>query len=488
MKQFRDLPIRNKLLLLMLLSSAAALLLSMIAILVYDSFDYAQQKVADLRTQAEILGQTSTAALSFNDTNAASEYLAALKAKPSIVAGALYNADGKLFAIYAREDSHFTFPPVSTPGHRIAGDEVELFQLVSQGSQKIGTVYLRAQLAQASRTSHFAGIVLLVMLASLAAGWWISTRLQGLISAPILEIASVAKEVITRKDYALRAGKRNDDEIGSLTDAFNQMLAHIQERDARLLAANQKLQAEIEERTQAQLALKHNMQELARSNAELEQFAYVSSHDLQEPLRMVASYTQLLEKRYADKFDEKGLLFLHYIVDGAKRMQQLIDDLLMFSRVGTRGKELQPLASEQAFNTAMLNLRPAIAESGALISHDPLPEVLGDATQLTQLFQNLISNAMKFRGDKPPRVHVGVTKQNNFWQFAVQDNGIGIDQEHFERIFVIFQRLHARTEYPGSGIGLAICKKIADRHGGRIWVESATGSGSTFYFTLRALP
>lgn len=487
MKRFLDLPLRRKLLGIMLLSSSVALLLATIAIVVYDTVDYAQQKVNDLRTQAQVLGQTSIAALSFNDAQAATEYLAALKAKPSVVAGALYSQDGKLFASYTKDGTPTNIPKVQSPGYRIFGDEVELYHLVLQpkSSQAAGTVYLRADLKQFSRAIRHMGIVLLVMLVSLGAGWWMSIRLQQLISSPILEIANVAQAVIDRKDYGLRAAKHSNDEIGALTEAFNQMLSHIQERDAQLIAFNESLQKEIEERKQAQLALKNNMQELARSNAELEQFAYVSSHDLQEPLRMVASYTQLLEKRYSEKFDEKGLLFMHYIVDGAKRMQQLIDDLLMFSRVGTRGKELQPLPIENVVHTALLNLRPAIMESGAQIHHDPLPQVMGDATQLTQVFQNLISNAIKFRGENIPQVHIGVTKKDNYWQFAVADNGIGIEPEHFERIFVIFQRLHGRTDYPGSGIGLAICKKIIDRHGGQIWVESTPGQGSTFYFTLK---
>ncbi|WP_164932035.1 ATP-binding protein [Janthinobacterium sp. 17J80-10] len=440
-----------------------------------------------MRTQAQVVGQTSIAALSFNDVQAATEYLAALKAKPSIAAGALYRPDGKLFASYTKAGSPATLPKMQSPGYRIHGGEVELYHLILQpkSSEAAGTVYLRADLQQITRTIRYGGIVFLVMLVSLCAGWWISTRQQQLISTPILEIASVAQAVIDRKDYSLRAAKYSNDEIGSLTDAFNQMLAHIQERDARLIAFNESLQKEIEERKQTQLALKHNMQELARSNAELEQFAYVSSHDLQEPLRMVASYTQLLEKRYSDKFDEKGLLFMHYIVDGAKRMQQLIDDLLMFSRVGTRGKELQPIAIESVLRTALLNLRPAIQESGAKISHDPFPVVMGDATQLTQVFQNLLSNAIKFCGKNIPLVHIGVTKKDNYWQFAIEDNGIGIEPEHFDRIFVIFQRLHGRTDYPGSGIGLAICKKIVDRHGGHIWVESHPAQGATFYFTLK---
>lgn len=484
-KRFYDLPVRSKLLALILLSNGVTLLVTMVAILAYDSYDYAEQKVQDLRTQAEIIGNTTTAALSFNDVAAATEDLAALKAKPTILAGALYDADGKLFASYSKDNVKHAFPPPESSGYRFGGGEVILFHRIAENAETIGTVYLRADLHHLDRTLKYAGILLLAMLIALGISLLISTRMQNFITRPIMEIVRVAQAVINKKNYALRANKLSNDEIGSLTDAFNLMLAHIQERDLRLLSANRSLQGEIEERRQAQENLKRKMQELARSNAELEQFAYVSSHDLQEPLRMVASYTQLLEKRYADKFDEKGLTFLHYIVDGAKRMQQLIDDLLMFSRVGSRGKELQPLSIQEPLNAALFNLKAAIQESGARITCNSYPHVMGDASQLTQLFQNLISNAIKFRGEKPVEIQIDVTSQNEFWLFAVIDNGIGIDKEHYERIFVIFQRLHGRTEYPGTGIGLAICKKIIERHGGRIWVESAAGHGSTFYFTLR---
>jgi signal transduction histidine kinase len=480
-----DFPIRRKLLSLFLLSSGVVLLLAMIAIVVYDSFDYKRQKVSDLAAQAEILGKTSIAALTFNDAKAATEYLAALKAKPTIVAAALYGADGKLFANFSRDGASLTFPQAGPPGHHVHGGDVELFHRIEQNKETIGTVYLRANLLQLTRMISYASIVFLVMGISLCIGLWISAKLQSVISKPILEIAAVARAVINKKDYTLRANKLNDDEIGFLTVAFNQMLTHIEERDARLLAINQSLQEEIEERTHAQEALKKNIEELARSNAELEQFAYVSSHDLQEPLRMVASYTQLLEKRYGDKFDSKGELFLHYIVDGAKRMQQLIDDLLTFSRVGAHHQSLRPVSSQGALDVALLNLKHAIDESGAQIKRENLPKVIGDTTQLAQLFQNLISNAIKFRGDKVPFIEIDAKKKNSFWLFMVRDNGIGIDADHFDRIFLVFQRLHGRGEYPGSGIGLAICKKIVELHGGQIWVESKVGHGSAFCFTLR---
>jgi PAS domain S-box-containing protein len=245
---------------------------------------------------------------------------------------------------------------------------------------------------------------------------------------------------------------------------------------------------DITDRKRAQAVLRAAYDELARSNAELQQFAYVASHDLQEPLRMIGSYTQLLERRYSDKLDADAREFMGFIVDGATRMKQLIEDLLAYSRVGTRGKELRPIPAQGALDRALVNLRAAIESADAQITLDALPEVNADDTQLTQLFQNLIGNAIKFRkADETLRIHVGVQDAGVEWCFSVSDNGIGIEPQYFERIFMVFQRLHTRDEYPGTGIGLAICKKVVDRHSGRIWVESAHGKGSTFFFTLRKI-
>jgi PAS domain S-box-containing protein len=242
---------------------------------------------------------------------------------------------------------------------------------------------------------------------------------------------------------------------------------------------------DITERKRGQAVLRAAYDELARSNSELQQFAYVASHDLQEPLRMIGSYTQLLERRYADKLDADAREFMGFIVDGATRMKQLIEDLLAYSRVGTRGKELRPVPAEGALERALVNLRASIDSTGAQVTHDALPEVVADDTQLIQLFQNLIGNAIKFKKqDEPIRVHVGVSDAGSEWRFSVSDNGIGIEPQYYQRIFMVFQRLHTRDEYPGTGIGLAICKKVVDRHRGRIWVESAPGQGSTFHFTL----
>ena len=244
---------------------------------------------------------------------------------------------------------------------------------------------------------------------------------------------------------------------------------------------------DVTERKRAEEAVQKVTDELRRSNAELEQFAYVASHDLQEPLRMVSSYVQLLAKRYQGKLDTDADEFIAFAVDGAKRMQNLINDLLAYSRVGTRGHEPTLVSMEQLLQEAAGDLQFAIEDSGATITHDPLPVVKGDPLQLTSVFQNLLGNALKFHGSEPPAVHVSASSGNNEWIFSVHDNGIGIDPRFDDRIFVIFQRLNERNAYAGTGIGLAICKRIILRHGGRIWVESQVGQGATFYFTLPAL-
>ena len=230
--------------------------------------------------------------------------------------------------------------------------------------------------------------------------------------------------------------------------------------------------------------LKLKLEELSRSNAELEQFAYISSHDLQEPLRMIASYLQLLERKYKGKLDAKADKYIHFSVDGATRMQNLIDDILDFSRVTTRAKKLKLTDLEPIYKEVLSNLEVSIDENKAIISHDPLPVVMADKTQISQVFQNLINNAIKFRSKDQPKINISVKKEDNQWIFAVQDNGIGINPKHSDRIFEVFKRLHKKREYSGTGIGLAICKKIIERHGGHIWVESELGKGSIFYFTL----
>ena len=248
-----------------------------------------------------------------------------------------------------------------------------------------------------------------------------------------------------------------------------------------------KINRDITERTRAERVLAGKTAELERSNAELQQFAYVASHDLQEPLRMVANFTQLLADRYGNKLDQDAKDFIGYAVEGPTRMRTLIEDLLALSRVGTHGRHFAPVRFGEAASDAVANLELAIRESGALVSLDELPVATADSSQMVQLLQNLIGNGIKFRNKVPPLVHISAARTGNEWTFSVRDNGIGFDPQYAERIFAVFQRLHTRNEYPGTGIGLAICRKIVQRHHGRIWAESNQGSGSTFYFTIPAV-
>jgi len=311
---------------------------------------------------------------------------------------------------------------------------------------------------------------------------------------PIKMLDKVTEQV-AEGDLTVKADVSTGDELERLAASFNKMTEALAKSQGELIASKEALQngrdeleARVKERTIELEMINKQLQQktgdLIRSNEELEQFAYVASHDLQEPLRMVTSYVQLLERRYKDKLDKDANEFIDFAVDGATRMHSLINDLLTYSRVGTRGKSLEPTDSETVLHLSLNNLRTAVEESGAELSYDSLPKVMSDSSQLEQLFQNLIGNAIKFRGKEPPRIHISASPNGNRWVFSVRDNGIGIESEFKDRIFVIFQRLHGKDKYPGTGIGLAVCKKIVERHGGRIWVESELGKGATFYFTL----
>ena len=242
---------------------------------------------------------------------------------------------------------------------------------------------------------------------------------------------------------------------------------------------------EIVRRKRAEEMVRQAAQDLKRSNTDLEQFACIASHDLQEPLRTVAGFVTLLRDRYRGKLDDEADKFIDFAVDGVSRMSQLIQDLLAYSRVGTHGKQPEPTPCGQSLENALTNLQTSISKQNAKITHDPLPVVMADAAQLSQLFQNLIGNAVKFRHDDvPPEIRIGAERQSNQWVLWVKDNGIGIPPDQYDRIFEVFERLHGQKKYPGSGVGLAICRKIVERLGGRIWVESTVGKGTTFYFTL----
>jgi signal transduction histidine kinase len=308
-----------------------------------------------------------------------------------------------------------------------------------------------------------------------ATDYVIKKRLSRIV--PVVNRALEEVRTRTERKLAEEELKRHRDHLEELVEA----------RTSEVEEMNQHLQEEIIERARAEEELKHVTDELKHSNADLQQFAYAASHDLQEPLRAVDGFAKLLEKRYKGKLDAKADEFIEYIVDGIKRMQLLIRDLLAYSQVGTKEKIFQATNCSEVLERALLNLHSAIEESGVKLTYDILPMVMADPSQLIRLFQNLIGNAIKFRGERPLKIHISAEQKRREWIFSVCDNGIGIDSKQFDRIFIVFQRLHTREKYDGTGIGLSICNKIVEHYGGRIWVESEPGRGSTFYFTIPAM-
>lgn len=489
MLRFRDASIRTKLIVLLTLVVSLVLLLSTTAFVILDVRMLRASLKTHLETMAEVLAEHSSAALRFDDRDDAQQVLAALRQEPTVVYARTSDADGNTFAVYSRDDAELSLPPPRV-GHDetfVADGYLHVFKPIPvigliPGESRPGTLYLRASLEQVDhQLQHvlvMAGTVLLVCW-SLAV--FLAFLTQRLISGPIQRLVAAAQEISSSGSYTVRVARQSNDETGVLIDEFNAMLSRIQSRDQELVEHRTHLEEEVERRTRE---LSAAVADLARSNTELEQFAYVASHDLQEPLRMVGSYLQLLERKYGGKLDATADKYIGYAVDGAARMQRMVNDLLAYSRVMTRGKAPEPTDCEQAWNEALANLESSIRESAAVVTHDPLPTIRADASQLVQLFQNLVANAVKYRRDEPPRVHAAAQRRPGHWLFSVRDNGIGIEPQYFDRIFVIFQRLHGRGEYSGTGIGLAVCKKIVERHGGEIWVESEYGVGTTFFFTI----
>jgi signal transduction histidine kinase len=320
------------------------------------------------------------------------------------------------------------------------------------------------------------GLGVLVM-ASVAALSWLALRRW--VSEPLVRFGAEVDQV-ERGDLAHAVTLPDaPEEIGRLAEQVDRMRVRIVQEYA--LAEQARRDA-----LEARRVVEEQAQDLRRSNAELEQFAYVASHDLQEPLRKVASFCQLLERRYQGQLDERGEQYIEFAVDGAKRMQQLINDLLAFSRVGRLGTGFTDVELDDALAQASRQLEVVVAESGAKVTSDPLPTVRGESSLLVQLFQNLVGNGVKFRGQDPPLVHVGVRRDGSMWEFSCADNGIGIDPQYAEKVFVVFQRLHGRDAYGGTGIGLAMCKKIVEHHGGQMWLDTTVSDGATFRWTLPA--
>jgi len=394
--------------------------------------------------------------------------------------------------------------PRPRASHVRRGSRTNELTFVMQGRDGVERLYALTTLgrrAGPSLVGVMVGIPMEAVYAAASRSLWRNLLIVGAVTAAALGLAWYGGNVfILRRvralvratdrvgsgDYAVRVGgPYGAGELHTLSRAFDEMAEALGKRTAERERAQAKMRAlneQLEQRVARRTA------QLKRSNEDLEQFAYIASHDLQEPLRMVTRYVTLLRDRYQAHAEPKTQEFIGFALDGTTRMQELIQALLAYSRVDTQGQPFAPTDCNRVLERALLNLKVAIDESHAAITLKPLPTLMADGVQLGQLFQNMIGNAIKFRGERSPEIQVTATQEADHWHFRVQDNGIGIAEEHFQRIFVLFQRLHSPAKYPGTGIGLALCKKIVERHGGRIWVESQPGHGSTFHFTLPTKP
>ena len=486
MRPFRDWSLRQKLLAAGMLASTTALAAASAAFLLYDVVAFRDALVRRLQVQARIVGANCVSALLFQDEEAAATTLSGLAADAPIEAAGVYDGRGALFARYLRPGARQTGLPervVLEPRQLLDRGGVRVVEPVAYEGRRIGAVVIDSSLqALAERVRRYVTIVGLVFATSVVLALVISAQLQRVISRPVLQLARVARIVSQEQNYAIRAPEAGRDDMGLLVRTFNEMLDRIQRRDVQLQEARDELERRVELRT---VELRQANEKLEASNRELQDFASVASHDLQEPLRKIHAFSSRLAARSAEALGEEGRDDLRRMQNAVTRMQTLIDDLLALSRVSTRGRPLVPVELDAIVRDVLSDMEPRIENTGARIEVAPLPTIDADPTQMRQLLQNLLGNALKFvRPGVPPVVRIRSAVADGRVELRVEDNGIGFEQRYAERIFTVFQRLQGRTEYEGTGIGLAICRRIAERHGGSITAEGRPGQGATFVVTL----
>jgi signal transduction histidine kinase len=494
----RQTSVHRKLLFVVLATTAAALAITGAAMVFYDLRTFRDTWIADLTAQADILGQAAAPALEFEDPTSAHAYLALLRAKPDIMGAAIYTSKGTMFAEYsASPHAEIEFPKLpDLDGSRTVGNGLELFKRIVNDDEILGTVYIKARYPIVERLTNYLGIFGAVMVLSLIASVLISRQLQKSITQPILEIAAVARGVVERRDFESRANKTTSDEIGVLVDAFNGMLSELGDRTRTLEKSNRDLEHEVGERTRAEQALQTLNAELEErvaarttqleaANKDLEGFSYSVSHDLRAPIRAISGFCTLLIEDHKDKLDAEARRKLDIIAAEAGRMGRLIDDLLAFSRLGRKALEPADLDMAELARSTFERLRRADGAKPVEFRLSSLPHARGDRSLFEQVWINLLSNALKFSSKRDsPLVEVGGISEESEVIYFVRDNGAGFDGKYAPRLFGVFQRLHNDTEFPGTGVGLALVHKIVTRHGGRIWADGKLGEGATFHFTL----
>ncbi len=509
---FRNISIRRKLALTMTTASGLALGMACVSFVTYEYISFRNDVAHQLESMANIIGANSTAALSFDDRDSAREILAALRFQKSVAHAWLFDTRGKVFAEYGRKDpaKPNREPRIRPVGIYYDDNGLWVYQAVRlQGSGTIGTVILHSNLEELYlRIMDYVIAASFIAALAVMAAFLIGRKLQQSVVTPILDLADVARKVSQEHDYSVRARKATNDELGTLVSGFNEMLTQIQQQDQALRAARDELEdrvrartmeleKEIEQRTRAQQELNDTAEELSRSNRELEQFAYAASHDLQEPLRKVQAFGDRLCSVYAERLDDRGRDYIARMQNAACRMQTLINDLLTFSRVTTKVEPFTSVDLNRVIRDVLSDMEVSIEETGAKVETGTLPTINADPTQMRQVFQNLIGNALKYRSpERSPLISITARSLDAnhrtcppenaaWWEIMVQDNGIGFDQKYAERVFEVFQRLHGRGQYEGSGVGLAVVRKIITRHQGVISARSSPGKGACFIINLK---
>jgi signal transduction histidine kinase len=490
--------VRQKLFLVVLATTFAALVVTGIAMAIYEVRTYQQSWSNDLLTQAEILGRASAPALAFDDPESATQYLSLLRARPTISAAAIYNARGKLFAKYVHSDAASSIFPAlpELDGTHIEGNELVVFKRLVENNEILGTVYLRADYELWQRLLDYLGILGAVMALSLLAALLMSIWLQRAVTRPILMVAGVARNVMEKRDFSLRVTKTTEDEIGVLVDAFNAMLAEVGRRAEALESSNRQLEHEMAERRRTDDALRQlnadleqrvadRTEALAAANKELEGFSYSVSHDLRAPLRAVIGFSKMLLEDHGEQLDAEARRKVDVIKEDAEHMGRLIDDLLAFSRLGRKTIQLTEVNMTELAQSVYDNLSRQTPDQHAEFRLGKLPAASGDRALLGQVWTNLISNAMKFSSKRDGAlIEVSAVSNEQEYIYFVRDNGAGFDPRYQAKLFGVFQRLHDASEFPGTGVGLALIQRIVVRHRGRVWAEGKPGEGATFYFTL----